>query len=92
MASAYPGSIDLLLTDVAMPGEDGFEVARYLRESRPDLVVAYMSGYADRAKHGMPVGVNGDRLLRKPFTPEELLAHVTRAVGQDRGASEATAG
>jgi signal transduction histidine kinase/ActR/RegA family two-component response regulator len=92
VASAHAGTIDLLLTDVVMPGLDGFEVSRRLHESRPGLAVAYMSGYADQALEASSASVDEGILLRKPFTPEELLAHVTRAIVQDKGAHEATAG
>ena len=92
VASAYPGPIDLLLTDLTMPGDDGFTVARHLRRSRPGLAVAYMSGYVEQVLHGSHADAEDGTLLRKPFTPEDLLAHVTRAMAQERGAPEATAG
>ena len=92
VASAYPGSIDLLLTDLTMPGDDGFTVARHLRRSRPGLAVAYMSGYVEPVLHGSRADAADGTLLRKPFTPEDLLVHVTRAIAQERGAPEATAG
>ena len=81
LAVAHTGHIDLLLTDVVMPGPDGVEVARRLRASRPDLAVAFMSGYSEHGTDGPgPESEWRDSLLPKPFMPHELLAHVRRAL------------
>jgi len=70
--------VDLLLTDVVMPGVNGPELARRFRADRPGARVVFMSGYAadliDRAAHEAE-GV----FLQKPFTPDEL-AHRVRQV------------
>jgi signal transduction histidine kinase/ActR/RegA family two-component response regulator len=92
VAAGHGETIDLLLTDVVMPGLDGFEVARRLHDSRPGLAVAYMSGYADQAREASASAVEDGRLLQKPFTPEELLAHVTRTLAQEADRPGATAG
>jgi PAS domain S-box-containing protein len=65
-------SIDVLLTDVVMPGASGPELSRQLVERRPTLKVLYMSGYTDEAivQHG--VLMPGIALLNKPFTSEAL--------------------
>ena len=52
VAQDYEGPIDLLLTDVVMPGMRGPEVARRLTTLRPETVVIYMSGYPDGALGG----------------------------------------
>ncbi len=68
--------IDLLVTDVAMPGMSGWELARRLAAVRPNLRVLYLSGYADEATHQGTV-VRGDpRFLQKPFVASRLLARV----------------
>lgn len=65
-------SIDVLLTDIVMPGGSGPELTRRLIEQRPDLKVIYMSGYNEEAivHHGVldPAIV----FLHKPFTAEML--------------------
>jgi CheY-like chemotaxis protein len=79
-AAAYEGRIDLLLTDVVMPGLNGRELALRFRQARPDARVIFMSGFASDviAEDG---GLSGDsELLMKPFTPDELLSRVQAAL------------
>lgn len=83
LSDAYPGTIDLLLTDVMMPGMNGRELAESLRAARPTLKILYMSGYthdvlAQKLDLNHPV-----RLLRKPFTPEELVNYVRDVLDDD---------
>ena len=69
-------SIDLLLTDVIMPGLGGHELAQRLEALRPGLKVLYMSGYTDSSigQHGvLEAGIS---LLHKPFTEEELVRKI----------------
>jgi two-component system cell cycle sensor histidine kinase/response regulator CckA len=65
-------SIDVLLTDVVMPGASGPELTKRLVERRPALKVIYMSGYTEDAivQHG--VLKPGIAFLDKPFTSETL--------------------
>lgn len=69
-------SVDLLLTDVVMPGMSGRELARRLISIRPGLKVLYMSGYPtdDIAHHG--ILQEGIAFIAKPFTPASLLGKV----------------
>jgi CheY-like chemotaxis protein len=67
----YPGPIDLLLTDVIMPGMDGRELADRVMESRPRTRVLYMSG-AVQAEDLQP----GKPFLAKPYGHVELLRKV----------------
>jgi PAS domain S-box-containing protein len=76
VASAHPGPIHLLVSDVVMPGASGRELARRLAETRPDTPVLYVSGYTDDAivHHGMLEP--GLHFLQKPFTPAALARKV----------------
>ncbi len=72
----HDGGIDLLLTDLVLPGINGLELAERLLESRPELKVLAVSGYADRmVLHGDVLGSTVP-FLGKPFTAEELAAKV----------------
>jgi PAS domain S-box-containing protein len=75
-ASAYTGSIDLVLTDVLMPGIPGPELVRRFAERLPGVRALYMSGHADDAlfHHGILEG--GLAFLEKPFTRDELIRKV----------------
>jgi PAS domain S-box-containing protein len=70
--------IDLLVTDMVMPGMSGRDLSRNLRAVRPDLGVVYMSGYSEELvrRHSKLDGP----LLQKPFTRESLLVIVRDAV------------
>jgi CheY-like chemotaxis protein len=65
-------SIDVLLTDVVMPGASGPELTRQLVEQRPDLKVIYMSGYTEDAIVHHGVLNPGIAFVHKPFTADTL--------------------
>lgn len=76
MAERTESSIDLLLTDIVMPGMSGWALAETLSSLRPEMRVLYMSGYPDGviARHG--IARPGITILQKPFTSEELTRRV----------------
>ena len=80
----HDGGIDLLITDVVMPGMDGRELADALRSRMPHLKVLYVSGYTDDAvvRHG--VSQEEMAFLHKPFTLAELASKVRQTLAGDR--------
>ena len=75
-ATSYERKIDLLLTDVVLPGLSGRELAAELTRSRPDSKVLYMSGYTGDTAAGSATLQRGVALVQKPFTPETLVRRV----------------
>jgi len=76
LAEKHHGTIDLLVTDVVMPGFSGPELAKRLAQVRPALKVLCMSGYTDDSivRHGVLTAELA--YLQKPFTPSSLTAKV----------------
>ncbi len=64
------GRVDLLLTDLVLPGGNGLEVATRVRAQYPDIPVLFMSGYSETVFSG---GASVEHLLQKPFTSRTLL-------------------
>jgi PAS domain S-box-containing protein len=71
---ARQGPVDLLLSDIVMPGMSGRDLALRLREKDPDIPIVFMSGYSDEALLGGDFTTT--RLLPKPFDAEQLLRAV----------------
>jgi PAS domain S-box-containing protein len=72
LAAGHEGTIDLLLTDVVMPGMSGPELAAELVDERPDLRVLFTSGYTEGALDGEGALREGQAFLAKPFTAAAL--------------------
>ncbi|MDD5656682.1 MAG: PAS domain-containing protein [Elusimicrobia bacterium] len=70
--------IDLLLTDLVLPDVDGVELAGRMKEARPGLRVAFMSGYPGGALSGLASLNRDSALIEKPFPPEVLLKTLRR--------------
>ena len=79
-AAAYASQIDLVLTDVVMPGASGRDLVEKLRGSRPEIRVLYMSGYPADAivRHGVAEG--DTPFLQKPFTMVSLASKIRHAL------------
>ena len=76
LVAARGGAIDLLVTDVIMPGMNGSQLANQLRERLPGLRVLFVSGYTEDAvlRHGVATAT--EAFLSKPFTPRALAVKI----------------
>jgi PAS domain S-box-containing protein len=79
-------AIDLLITDVVMPGMDGRELARRLADERPGLRTLFVSGHPTRGEE--VDGAPGAAFLQKPFRSEELLEKARELLGEPELAAE----
>ena len=77
----YPDSIELLLTDIVLPGGSGRELAFESLASRPQTRVLYISGYSDQRSPTAPDSTSG--FLGKPFSAKELIQKVGEILGND---------
>lgn len=68
-------SVDLVVLDVRLPGEDGMQLARELRE-RSKLPIMMLTGRLEEADRVMGLELGADDYLTKPFSPRELLARI----------------
>jgi two-component system cell cycle sensor histidine kinase/response regulator CckA len=75
----YEGPLDLLVTDVIMPGLSGPRLAERLRVTRPTLRVLYLSGYAEEELDRAHAPTSDTAFLAKPYT-SKTLAHTVRDV------------
>jgi two-component system, cell cycle sensor histidine kinase and response regulator CckA len=84
VARNHHGRIDLLLTDVVMPGMNGRLLADRLLSKRPGLKVVFISGYTDSFIAGHGVLEPGTHLLHKPFTEDALIRKIREVLDANR--------
>ena len=78
----HPSQLDLLITDMIMPGISGRELAENARKERPGLRVMYMSGYTDDALGRYGLQGTSDQFVQKPFTPLGLVRKIRNILDQ----------
>jgi CheY-like chemotaxis protein len=78
---AQDGGVDVLLTDLVMPGMNGSQLAAAVRAAHPDVSIVFISGYADQVGGALSPD---DRLVRKPFGTADLHRAVEAALGERR--------
>jgi PAS domain S-box-containing protein len=91
VAERYPGTIDLLVTDVIMPQLRGFELARRVGQLHSKLSVVFMSGYSEEAlvENGLLSRPNVS-FIQKPFDPEILVVKVQQLIEGRRSQLESS--
>ncbi|MGI4861608.1 MAG: PAS domain S-box protein [Janthinobacterium lividum] len=77
-----PGPIDLLVTDVGLPGLNGRQVAEIARQSRPSLKVLFMTGYAENAARGDGLLDPGMAMITKPFSLAAFAVRIAEMAAQ----------
>ena len=75
-------AIDLVLTDVLMPGMKGRELVERLAELQSDMKVLYMSAYTEDAAVNIGVLDPGTQFIEKPFSPDDLAGKVREVLGR----------
>ncbi len=88
LAGGAPCPIDVILTDVILPGMDGPSLADALQTLCPGVPVVFLSGYADRDRTRRAAQRPGSELLIKPFSTERLLRAVRRALAKKQPPEE----
>jgi len=76
-------TIDLLILDLKLPGEDGMRIARHLR-AESDVPIIMLTGRKDEADRVMGLELGADDYLTKPFSPRELLARIRALLRRSR--------
>ncbi|HDP89390.1 MAG TPA: PAS domain S-box protein [Thioalkalivibrio sp.] len=84
LCAGHDGRIDLLITDVVMPGMDGVELAEAVAAVRPDTEVLYVSGYSDRSLAFRGRAEADVRYLQKPFDVQEFIALIREILDAPR--------
>jgi PAS domain S-box-containing protein len=82
ISDGHKGQIDLLITDVVMPGLGGPDLAGRLRETRPDLKVLFITGYAGNAAAEHKLTAAGSAILTKPFSADQFTRKVRELLGE----------
>ena len=80
LSKAKEGAFDLYVLDFNMPGMQGDEVARYLRQDDPDAKIMYFTGFCDQLFEAHGVLWEGETFLEKPVTARGLLEAVSLAL------------
>jgi len=78
----HKGSIEMVLTDVVMPGMKGGELVERLEKMRPGLKVLYMSAYTEDAAINSGILGPGSAFIEKPFNADELTCKVREVLGR----------
>ena len=86
LISSHSGPLDLLVTDLLMPGMNGAELARKVTDRLPGIAILYISGYAEEMRQAGEI--DESCFLQKPFAPQALLRKVRDMLDRHDGRPE----
>jgi len=69
-------SFDIMLTDIRMPGTEGFELTHKAKKIRPDMAVIIMTAYAEEFSYDTAIEAGASDFIKKPFTLNELMVRI----------------
>jgi CheY-like chemotaxis protein len=87
LCQQHNGTIDLMVTDIVMPGLNAFQLSEQLRAAHPEMKFLFMTGFADEFPELRGLIKYGAAILEKPFLPSELLRKVEDTLTQGRVAT-----
>ena len=88
---ALSGDFDLMILDVMLPGKNGFDVCRELRQQKCDIPILMLTAKSQVVDRVVGLKLGADDYLAKPFDPAELLARIEAVLRRSRKTSVSTA-
>lgn len=76
--------VDVLLTDIVMPGMRGLELVRRAKQAQPSVTVVVMTGFVEEFSYEEALRAGAADFIKKPFTNQEMLVRIKHAQLQDR--------
>jgi CheY-like chemotaxis protein len=86
LSGVHSGPIDIIVSDVVMPGMSGRELVERIAPLRPEARVLLISGYTQTAGFEQTIAKAGAAFLQKPFTPDVFLTRVREVLTTGRAA------
>jgi len=87
LCQQHNGTIDLMVTDIVMPGLNGLQLSEQLRAAHPEMKFLFITGFADEFPELRALIKYGATILEKPFLPSELLRKVEDTLTQEKTAT-----
>ncbi len=84
LAALERGPVDILLTDIVMPGIKGLDLVARAKQLHPLLTVVVMTGFVEEFSYDEAIRAGAADFIKKPFTDQELLVRIKHAQLQDR--------
>jgi DNA-binding response OmpR family regulator len=76
LAQRHADEVRLILSDIILPGANGYELTRRLRAAIPGVKALFVSGHGDDRLRALGIDTVGEKVLAKPFRPQQLVATV----------------